>query len=348
MGFLEELRAGKVSEDIRELAAENAIPLPPREQFEVLALLLKDPVSSIADKAFSTLVSLPASTINSYISSREANPELLHLYAQWALEEKNYSLLDSIIRNPKVKDETLILLAEKGDAKVTELVADNQVRAMSSPKIINALVKNPATPVRVRALMEEWKRLYYDPQTEKAVEAVEEMLEELEELEEGEDLEDIEEIEELLESSELDDKNIYTLTWNEIKNLPVPAKVRLALMGSKMHRAILIRDNNKIVVEAVLESPKLTENEIAIYSKMKSLPQEVIRKIASSRDWTKHYSVILNLVKNPKTPLPIAMGFLSRLRGRDLREISRSREVPDPIRREAQKILTRKEKQKKL
>ncbi len=345
MGFLEELKAGKVSEDIRELAAENAIPLPLKEQFEVLGFLLKDPVPKIADKAFSTLVSFPPSIINSYISSREANPELLHFYAQWALEEKNYPLLETISKNPKVKDETLLLLAEKGDSKITEIVAENQVRVMSNPKLLNALINNPATPVRVKALVQEWKRLYYSGQEEKAVEAVDEMLEEIEELEE---LEEIEEIEELLEAPEQKERNIYTLTWNEIKNLPVPAKVRLALMGSKMHRAILIRDNNKIVVEAVLESPKLTENEIAIYSKMKSLPQEIIRKIATSREWTKHYSVVLNLVKNPKTPLPIAMGFLSRLRERDLREISRSREVPDPIRREAQKILTRKEKQRKV
>ncbi len=345
MGFLEELKSGKVSEDIRELAAENAIPLPLKEQFEVLALLLKDPVGRIADKAFSTLVSLPPSIVNSYLSSREANPELLHFYAQWALEEKDYPLVETIVKNPKVKDETLLLLAEKGDAKIAEMVAGNQVRVMSNPRLINALLSNPSSPVRVKALIEEWKRLYYGAEEEKAVEAVDEMLEEIEEVEE---LEEIEEVEELLQAPEQAERNIYTLTWNEIKNLPVPAKVRLALMGSKMHRAVLIRDNNKIVVEAVLESPKLTENEIAIYSKMKSLPQDVIRKIASSREWTKHYSVVLNLVKNPKTPLPIAMGFLSRLRERDLKEISRSREVPDPIRREAQKILNRKEKQRKV
>ncbi len=342
MGFLEELKAGRVSRDIRKIAAENAIPLSLREQFEVLAFLLNDLVNEIAEAASVALEEMPRSSVISYLSLRDANPELLHFYGEISLEARDYQLIETIVKNPSTKDETLIELAGKGDSKMLEIISYNQVRTLSNKKLIDTIVSNPSVSIRVKALLEEWLRLYYSTNEDlEAIETVEEIakaevLEEIEEVE-GEE-EDMGKPRRTLEEK----KDIYRLTWNEISKLPVPAKIKLALIGSKTHRAVLIRDPNKVVVEAVLESPKLTEDEIDGFTKMKSIPSEVVKKISSTREWIRNYTVIVNLARHPKTPPQIAMNFLLRLRQKELRDIANSKEVPEVIRREAKRLLNRK------
>ncbi len=343
MKFIQQLREGKVSRDIKVLAAEGAIPLELREQFEVLAFLLKDPDEEIRQKARDTLNNLPLSSVESYLSSREANPEVLKFYLNKALEEKNHRLFEMVVKNPSIPDELLIEAAKRADSKGLEILAENQVRVLASRELIETIRDNPAVSPRIKSLMEEWLRLYY---REKPPEEELEEAEEVPELEE-EVLEEIEELkEEIIEEEEKrkEARNIFTLTWEEIRKLPVPEKIKLALMGSKMHRAILIRDPNKIVVEAVFQSPKLTEAEIETFLKMKSLPAEVVKKIATSREWLRSYSIMKALVKHPKTPPHVVFSLLPRLMKRDLADIAKSREVPEVIRRAAQNLIQRWEK----
>jgi hypothetical protein len=111
----------------------------------------------------------------------------------------------------------------------------------------------------------------------------------------------------------------------------------LAMKGSREERAILIRDNNKIVAVAVLSSPKVTEQEVESIAKMASLSDEILRIIANTRAWVKNYGIVLALTKNPKTPLAISMNLLSRLNDRDVRMLSTDRNVPDVLRITARK-----------
>jgi hypothetical protein len=113
----------------------------------------------------------------------------------------------------------------------------------------------------------------------------------------------------------------------------------LAMKGTREERAILIRDPNKIVGVAVLSSPKINEAEVESIAKMSTLSEELLRMIAFSRAWTKNYGVVHALVKNPKTPLAVAMNFLSRLTEKDVRAISTNRNVSDALRTTARKKI---------
>lgn len=349
MKFLEQLKEGKVPDDIKVLAAEGAIPLETKELFEVLAILLKDENPEIQEKAKATLESLSENMVVSYLQSRNANPAVLEFYLEKSLQDKNYEIFERVVKNPQISDELLLLAAKKADKKGIEILAENQVRIIASRELIEAIKENPESPEPVKALMNEWLRIYYREGAEaeaRIVEEEEKILEEIEEIDE-EILEEIEElkeefIEEIKEVEEI--RNIFTLTWDQIKKLTVPEKIKLALMGTKMHRAILIRDPNKIVVEAVLQSPKLTEAEIQTFLRMKGLPAEVVQKIANMREWLRSYSIIVSLVKHPKTPPHVAFNLLPRLMKKDLVDISRSREIPEVVRRAAQNLLQRKEK----
>jgi hypothetical protein len=128
-------------------------------------------------------------------------------------------------------------------------------------------------------------------------------------------------------------------TLQKIAALNVAQRMALAMKGSREDRAILIRDPNKIVGVAVLSSPKITEAEVENIAKMASVPEEILRMIGFSRNYTKNYNVVLALAKNPKTPLAMSMNFLPRLNEKDLRSLSTNRNVPEVLRVTARKKI---------
>lgn len=126
-------------------------------------------------------------------------------------------------------------------------------------------------------------------------------------------------------------------TVQKIAALNIAQRMSLAMKGSREERAVLIRDPNKIVAVAVLSSPKITESEVEAIAKMANVSDEILRMIGFSRAWTKNYAVVHALVRNPKTPVAIAMNFLPRLSEKDLRSLSTNRNVPDVLRVTARK-----------
>lgn len=126
-----------------------------------------------------------------------------------------------------------------------------------------------------------------------------------------------------------------------LSSLPVTDRIKLAMRGTREQRAHLIRDANRLVAAAVLSSPKLTDMEVEGFARMGNVSDEVLRIIGTNRNWTKNYSVVSSLVKNPKTPPAISLRFLLRLAERDLKFITFDRNVPEPLRQAARKALTK-------
>lgn len=116
-----------------------------------------------------------------------------------------------------------------------------------------------------------------------------------------------------------------------ISKLSPMKKIRLALIGNAFERAVLIRDSNKAVCLSAIKSPKVKENEVVAYCANRSLAHDVIRYIVGRREWTKLYSVKLNLVLNPKTPMSAAMGLLGHLHAHDVRKVAHSRNIPSAL-----------------
>ena len=125
----------------------------------------------------------------------------------------------------------------------------------------------------------------------------------------------------------------------KIQKLSVSNKIHLAMRGGKEIRSILLRDPSKEVVLTVLENPKLTETEIELISKSRSIPDEVLRKITKKRGWMKNYNVILGLVTNPKTPPGVSVVLVNELKTRDLAILEKNKNVIEGVRATAKKIL---------
>lgn len=126
-----------------------------------------------------------------------------------------------------------------------------------------------------------------------------------------------------------------------LAKLTPPQRIRWAQLGNLTVRKRLIRDSNKIVAMAAIKNPRITDQEIAQYSKNRNLHDEVVRTIASNREWVKSYQVKLNLVNNPKTPIPKALAFLVQLRSVDLRRVARSRNIPHVVMMRARALMQR-------
>jgi hypothetical protein len=131
-------------------------------------------------------------------------------------------------------------------------------------------------------------------------------------------------------------------TLQKIAKLTVGERVKLAMTGSKEDRYILIRDGSKVVSSAVLASPKISDQEVETIAGMKNVQESVLRDIARSRKFMKNYSVVKNLVNNPRCPLDISLGVMKSLLLPDLKGLSMNKNVPETLKKLALKNFKEK------
>lgn len=145
----------------------------------------------------------------------------------------------------------------------------------------------------------------------------------------------------ILNEQEIKSKKMVSV-FNKIMKLTVPEKIQLAILGTREERSILIRDSNKQVALAVLKSPKLTEVDVEVISTFRQVDPEILQGISANRKWIRNYNVVINLVKNPKTPPGTALHLLNRVSLMDLKILKMNKNVPEYIRRVAQQKIVEK------
>jgi regulator of extracellular matrix RemA (YlzA/DUF370 family) len=122
--------------------------------------------------------------------------------------------------------------------------------------------------------------------------------------------------------------------------MKVKDRMKLGMKGDREARAILIRDSNRIVATAVINNPRITDQEVEGIAAMRTVSDEVLRLIGMNRAWARQYPIIHNLARNPRTPLPTAMSILLRLQTKDLKNLSQNRNVPEGVRRQALRLFS--------
>ncbi|HEX9629460.1 MAG TPA: hypothetical protein VF961_05535 [Pyrinomonadaceae bacterium] len=120
-------------------------------------------------------------------------------------------------------------------------------------------------------------------------------------------------------------------------------RMKLAMKGDREARSILIRDSNKVVATAVINNPRVTDQEVENIASMRTVADEVLRLIAINRAWARSYPIIHNLVRNPRTPVPTVVSTLPRIRSKDLQHLSQNRNVSEAVRRQALRLLQTRE-----
>jgi hypothetical protein len=342
--LVEQFRKGSVPRELRMMAAQGLLPLNPVDVTELLHHLLSDSDAAIRDTAGATLGAIPAGEMLALLKDRETPVGVL----AWGLSHRTEKeLREAALQNPSTPDEAIEAVAPGLPENLAELVVINQVRLLRRTTLLVALEGNPDLSADQRRRLRELRESFHigekpveappppppppeaPPEEEAAVEPVEG---------EGEVLTEEQAIARYLTADERQHEERVSAV-QMVYRMNAAQKVIAALKESREVRAILVRDPNRIVSSAVLGSPKLTEPEIESFSGMRGVSTEVLRAIASNKDWTKRYGVIANLVKNPRSPLPIALNLIPRLNPRDLKTISVDRNVPEAIRKHAAKFI---------
>lgn len=145
-----------------------------------------------------------------------------------------------------------------------------------------------------------------------------------------------------LEKQEEPEKKLTLI--QKIQRMGVGQKVQLALKGGRELRMLLIKDPSKEVKGMVLKNPRISDSEIEIIAANKNTSADLLREIAKNKDWVKNYTIKSLLVYNPKTPIPHAMTFVKTLNKKDLKTLSKSKAVSEPIRLHARKFMKAVEK----
>lgn len=134
------------------------------------------------------------------------------------------------------------------------------------------------------------------------------------------------------------DESVKLTLYQRIQKMTVSQKIKLALLGNKEARSILLRDSNRVVVESVIKSPRITDGEIISITNSRNISEDIIRMIASNREWQKNYRIRQALVSNPKTPIPIALKLLETLSKQDLKNLSNSKNVSTVVATTAKRL----------
>jgi hypothetical protein len=324
------------------MAAQGALPLKPSDLVDLLHFLLRDHEEAIRTAAASTLAGLPVEEMLPIVRDKETPPQVL----AWALEQRQErEVREVVLQNPSLEDHAIESAAPTLPTELAELVVINQMRLLRSTTLLEAIESNPSLnndqKRRLRELRETF-RIGEQPAPEAAPPPPPPPPEPEPEPEPEPAFEppqtDGEAVVRYLSEEERGQSEKVSAV-QRLYRLNTAEKVIAALKGSREERAVLVRDPNRIVSTAVLGSPRLTEAEIESFSAMKNVSADILRQIGNNKDWSKRYTVVSNLVRNPRTPLGVSLGFVTRLNPRDMKSIALDRNVPEVIRKQAQRFV---------
>jgi hypothetical protein len=335
---------GDAKDDVLDFLVSKQLPFTDEEYLESLVFALK--YENYKSKALELLKKIPESTKTSYIEKQHANYRVAYFILLEALNWQNLSLTARAINNQALPHEFLVKIAEKGNQPILEALLDNQIKLIAYPEIMDMIEKNPECTKFIQGKIQELRNYYLQEESAEEIQ-VEDVMEDVKEVltmeqESAKDEETETEEEELLDDlSDLEQKTLTLL--QEINNMTIPERIRLALTGGRTHRMILVKDTNKMVAKSVVASPKLTVDEVVLIARNRSIAGDIVAIISRNREWTKNYTVLLELVQNPKTPIKDALGFVKQLHMRDLRILSRNKNINPVVRQLAFNFLVQKD-----
>jgi hypothetical protein len=336
------IRSGKAPEVIRRKGAEGKLPVPVEETIEILTLLASAPEAELRAKALDTIQSWNGEELRGIMADPNTTQDVLRFGAAHLLASHK-EMWETLLRNRRLPPDSRELLQPTRAAKPAV------VAAVAKP--IPPQPEPPPPPPTPAAALESPGNPEPAPVPKRADEEV--AVEILAKLAAGAKVEEVtgEHGDAPPEVTKRDDQltqqDRETLI-EKVNRMTVVEKIKAALTGNMETRVLLIRDSNKIISRAVLQSPKISDTEAESYAAAKNVSEEVLRLIATNRKFMKTYSVMRALINNPRAPIDITMPLLGRINERDLKGLALNRNVPEVIRSLAIKMMKQKEEAGKV
>ena len=306
---IEDLRRDRATRERKLAVCSSGAHLSPADHAEILTVLANDPDEMVATRAQDALLSMPVEGFLEAIRRVQALPAVF-AYAARHLADKP-GIADALVQNGNCPAAYLVTVVPHiSVGRVQELV-DDLARISDSPALALALENTTSVTAEQKALLRE----LHGPDTPMDVGALAEAAAE----------------------AEPDEDRRRTLL-QRLAKMNVAQRVKFAVMGGSEARRTLIRDSNKVVQRAVLQSPRLTDQEVEAFAAMSSLTDEILRLIAGNRKFRKKYTVVRNLLNNPKTPIDVSLHLLPAINAMDLKKLTTNKNVPETLRTSASKL----------
>ncbi|MCL2178038.1 MAG: hypothetical protein FWC28_08750 [Proteobacteria bacterium] len=328
---------------LRLTAAKGGLPLAPADFVTVLFLLSVDLIPEIREAAQLSARHISEKFMVSVGRDERLKTEVLDwlMDLHWA----NTSYAKLLVSNASTSDEAIARCASHCSAQVLELIGLNQLRLLRHEEILRQICQNPnATPVLVDsvcefavrngiflediAAMQEAKGRVFGRVTPEKGPTVAQLVGEFESIEDEKAL-------------PLEEGKRLSLSQKVLK-MSVSEKIKLAMRGNKEIRTLLLRDTNRLVAVAAVQSPRMTEAEILGIAQNRTTPEEILRIVFRNKEWLKLYPIKLALTKNAKVPQAISMRLLPTLKEGDIKTLAKDRNVPNAIQTMAKKLAVSK------
>jgi len=314
---VEDLRHGRATRERKIAVCTNGAHLPAADRAEILSVLAVDADEMVAERAKEAILSLPIEYFLEALQRQQALEPLFDFAARNLAVKP--AVCNALIDNKSCGGNHLAPAAKHFSTSNVQALMDDLGRVSESPALTVALAQTTSVTADQKHLLQE---LLSDAHIDEATLA------------------------EAIADAEPDAAKRTTLL-QRLAKMNVAQRVQFAIKGGSEARRTLIRDSNKVVQRAVLQSPRLTDQEVEGFAAMSTLTDEILRLIANNRVFRKNYSVVRNLLNNAKTPLDVSMHMLPLLNAQDLKRLCTNKNIPETLRTTAQKLQrTRKESKK--
>ena len=307
--ILASLRQGSANREEKLAVCTGGVKLAAADLAEILAVLALDSDQLVSKHAQEAILALPIEHFVEALHRQEAL-EPLFAFAARNLAGKP-GVAEALIKNKSCGPQHLVPVVQHLSALGIQALMEELDRVSDSKELASELEKSTSVTLEQKGQLNE---LLSDATPDVAA------------------------LEEALVDAEPDNERRKTLL-QQISTMTVAKRVKFAMMGGADARRVLIRDTNKVVQRAVLQSPRLTDQEVEAFSGMTSLTDEILRIIGKSRNFRKNYNVIRNLLNNGKAPLDVTLGLLPMLNPTDLKRLGMNKNIPETLRSSAVKLV---------
>ena len=314
--IVKELRHGRGTRERKIAACTSHAHLPPADRVEILTVLSGDTDEMVAERAQEALISEPTEHFLEAMKRETVVPALFS-YAARNLADKP-GVCDAMVQNKSCGAENLVPVVRHLSTLAIQTLMEDLDRITESPALAGALAHTTSLTAEQKNLLHE----LLGPSMDEAALA------------------------EAAEEAEPDAGKRQTLL-QRLAQMNVAQRVQFAMKGGSEARRTLIRDSSKVVQRAVLQSPRLTDQEVETFASMSSLTDEILRLIAGNRNFRKNYVVVRNLLNNAKTPLDVTLHMLPMLNAQDLKRLTTNKNIPETLRTTAVKLQRQRQQFKK-
>lgn len=318
------------NQQLQLLAAQGLLPLAPEEIIPLQIVLTQSADQAVSDQAQESLGRVDPRQAESFLS-QHANAEAL---AYFAFRVSHPLVQEAVLRRRDVPRMLLEDLASRLSPDLQEVLLVRQDAIVEHPAILTALEQNPRLSSYARRRISEYREHLLPRESGRPHE--DDVGAGTEEATDAEVAAAIASVKNLPTEGEIDDHT--GLSESQVRQLPLPVRLRLTRGASRTLRSILVRDSNALVALSVINNNPLSDQEVEGIARNRSVCEDVLVAICRRREWMRKYPIIQALVLNPRTPAGNSVKLIPLLAVRDLRNLSKDKNVSDLVRRTANRL----------